>query len=389
MTEIVKRGTNLHNKKIGILTLSASDNCGSLLQAYALQCFLEQQYGADVKIINFESKESRDLYSIVPKPWYKHPKKFVWSLLHYDSIKKQKIEYTKFRYEKLKLTEDIFATEEDFKRSILNLDFIIVGSDQIWNANMYDFSDCFYLPFDLGVNKYSYAASLGSMAQFPKEKAGMIKEALGNFERISVRESEGADTIKAECGIEVPVLSDPTLLLERDFWDSEAGERIIETPFIFFYSWAYADYEMNKIVERFSKEKSLEVYVINPSKWYKYNYKDYGFKIIQKSSPQVFLNLMKYAEYVFVQSFHGVVFANIFAKDFFFLNEQKEKIDFRAGNLLELFNEKDRIVRSYSELLRIQNIKLKREETKVNYLVDKSKRYISEIVNSEENLKNG
>ena len=38
-------------KKIGIMTFHASLNCGSMLQAYALQTVLSEKYKADVEIV--------------------------------------------------------------------------------------------------------------------------------------------------------------------------------------------------------------------------------------------------------------------------------------------------------------------------------------------------
>lgn len=51
------------NKKIGTITFQASHNCGSLLQAYALQQTLKAM-GYDNEIINFSNEGSRDMYSI-------------------------------------------------------------------------------------------------------------------------------------------------------------------------------------------------------------------------------------------------------------------------------------------------------------------------------------
>ena len=53
--------------KIGIITFHSSLNCGSMLQAYALQTVLEKRYGADVEIINFSNSGSRNMYSIIDK----------------------------------------------------------------------------------------------------------------------------------------------------------------------------------------------------------------------------------------------------------------------------------------------------------------------------------
>ena len=53
-------------KPIGILTLSASDNCGSLLQTYALKTLIESIYTGTVEIVPFASPKSHLLYDIFP-----------------------------------------------------------------------------------------------------------------------------------------------------------------------------------------------------------------------------------------------------------------------------------------------------------------------------------
>ena len=57
--------------KIGIITFHASLNCGSMLQAYALQDILSQKYRVDVEIINYSNFGQRSYYAnwdIFPKP---------------------------------------------------------------------------------------------------------------------------------------------------------------------------------------------------------------------------------------------------------------------------------------------------------------------------------
>ena len=54
----------MNKKKIGIITFHSSHNCGSMLQAYALQTVLEKRYGAEVEVIDFSNKGSRNLYGL-------------------------------------------------------------------------------------------------------------------------------------------------------------------------------------------------------------------------------------------------------------------------------------------------------------------------------------
>ena len=77
--------------KIGIITLSASDNCGSLLQSYALKKLLEK-YG-EVEIINFSSEASHSMYDIPKYRGYDFLKKFK----DVRKLSKAKADYEFFR----------------------------------------------------------------------------------------------------------------------------------------------------------------------------------------------------------------------------------------------------------------------------------------------------
>ena len=51
----------MNKKKIGIITFHSSHNCGSMLQAYALQTVLEKRYGAELKLLTSLIKD-RGIY---------------------------------------------------------------------------------------------------------------------------------------------------------------------------------------------------------------------------------------------------------------------------------------------------------------------------------------
>ena len=53
--------------RIGILTLHHSYNCGSMLQAFALQETLERM-GHEVRVINFSNEGQARLYSVLERP---------------------------------------------------------------------------------------------------------------------------------------------------------------------------------------------------------------------------------------------------------------------------------------------------------------------------------
>ena len=321
--------------KIGILTLSASDNCGSLLQTYALQHVLEKDYDCYVEIVNLITKESADIYHIIPSNFYKHPKKTLFTFEHIYSVIHQRRDYQEFRDKYLNMTSKVYRNVDDLKSIKNNYDIIIAGSDQIWNVYMADYNDAYFIPWETNAKKISYAASLGTTQIIDSHKKDMIAKWLQDFKQISVREQTGKETISELTSHNVEILADPTMLLDYKEWKIMAGNRAVQEKYIFYYySWSYTDDDMNKLVQKFAKKENLKVYVINSSKWYKYRPEIFNFKLYEKSGPIAFLNLMCYAQYVFIQSFHGIVFSNLLKKRLFFLNEKDKSIDCRAENLL-------------------------------------------------------
>lgn len=359
--------------KIGIITLSASDNCGSLLQTYALQQVIKNRFNCDVEIINFISTQSEKVYSLFPNHFYKHPKKTLFTVRNLKSIRKQKEGYQNFRNKFLNMSFKTYKNIESLKTLEKDYDIIITGSDQVWNVNMADYSDAFFIPGNNNVKKIAYATSLGSAQVIEHKKAEQIKIMLADFSAISVREETGKVTIEQLTNKNVYLTADPTLLISKSEWFQLAGKQQITSKYIFYYSWAYSDDEMNLLVQKFAKEKKLQVYVINSSKWYKYRPDKFEFKLYRESGPIAFLNLMKYAEYVFVQSFHGAVFANVFNKRFFFLNEmENDQVDFRTKNIIGIFHEEKQIVHEYKDLDIAMNTELAYKSDEYNELVQNS-----------------
>lgn len=85
--------------KIGIMTLSASDNCGSLLQAYALKRLLEGMKEHQVEVINFSTEQSHSMYDIlyrisknVKKVFYNPNPKYFWVDREESAVHKLKCE---------------------------------------------------------------------------------------------------------------------------------------------------------------------------------------------------------------------------------------------------------------------------------------------------------
>lgn len=345
--------------KIGIITLSASDNCGSLLQTYALKRVILQLGFSYVDVINFSSESSHIVYDILPREKYG----LLWLLKPSSKAKLQKIQSQKTDYEEFRknVIQVVPNDWELFPKDLITIsdkyDIVVTGSDQVWNVVMGDYDDSFFLQWVTKGKKIAYAPSLGGHAISESKYYERIEQWIKEFDYISVREMSSKVILEEIVEKEVPVLLDPTLLLEKEEWVELIGERMIEEDYIFFYSWAYRERETCKIVMQEGKRLGLKVYVIDASKFAIKDAEKWEFHLCEKGGPLAFLNLMYYAKYSFVESFHGIVFSYIFEKNFWVLDthEGYHELDTRLKEFLDLFDAQDRVVTKYNYKKRDMN----------------------------------
>ncbi len=330
--------------KIGVITFHASHNYGSMLQAWALQTYLENQ-GLTVEIVNYRSIYQKKIYY---KPFELGNKYSMASslkrLLFYPSSIKQ-------LYKKWHLFEDFMHTNfhvsdelntiDQLQFSTWHYDLLICGSDQIWNTNAPDATEAYYGNFiNKRTRKISYAASFG---QYPdKVDISSVHKNLKNFDAISVREEKSKDLlIKYGIADDVKVVCDPTLLLDAHHYDSLIDdEPIIKESYIFFYTPVGLPLEYFSIAEHLAEQTGLPV--ITERAYYPKDLKP--FKHIKNhiaTGPREFLNLVKNATYVIGGSFHLQVFSILFQKDFYCINGDK---DSRTNGLLSKVGLQNRII---------------------------------------------
>ena len=204
--------------KIGILTFHSQINYGGVLQCWALKTVLELM-GHEVVVLdrwisknNVLLKGPFDNFGI-----RKLLGSLVKSLFGGGQIERLIRHWRTMRFVRgLGLTGYHFYTWADAPRE-LNIDCLVVGSDQVWHAGDPGYvPEVYLLQGAPNVNAISYAASFG-MKQLLAEcdyAAGFKK-----FSSISVREAEGVGLVKST-GFpgEVAHVLDPTLLLDPRVW---------------------------------------------------------------------------------------------------------------------------------------------------------------------------
>lgn len=327
--------------KIGIITFHASFNYGSMLQAWALQTYLEKQ-GHQVEIVNYRSDIQKIVYH---KPIAFHQLDVFLSsikrlLLYPGSILplyKKWNSFNKFLTGELNISAE-YATCADLGRANLDYDLLICGSDQIWNTCAPDATDAYYGNWFRG-KKISYAASMG---QYPeKNDIDYYKRQLKDFAAISVREEKAGNFLRRGLGTEnIEVVCDPTLLLQgKDYDRLTTDEPLIKEPYIFFYTPVGLPYEYFDIACKLGKKWGLKV--ITEKAYYPKDIRRFGIKEYLPVGPGEFLNLIKNATVVCGGSFHLQVFSILFHKDFYCINGDK---DARTNNLLGKAGLVDRII---------------------------------------------
>lgn len=332
-------------KKLGILTFHASYNCGSMLQAYALQKILKNKFNTDSEIIDFSNKEQKRMYSILYKP--RNLKDFCRNCLNlffYNKINSHNKDYIKFSKDNLIKSKESYHKLEELDEEKLEYDMYITGSDQVWNINAKDFDDTYFLPFVKKKSKIAYAVSLGATNINLSDGKEKFKKYINEFKDISVREKNAQKWIGQIYNKEVKICVDPTLLLSENEWEPIIGKREIKGKYILWYCMIYKK-EIRKIIEKISKKYKMPVYVLDAKEWSRRGLFLHGIKLAKNGGPSSYLSLVKNAEMIITSSFHGSVFCSKFKKNFWYLNiHTHDTGDDRASFLLSQLNLKDRLV---------------------------------------------
>lgn len=323
--------------RIGMMTFHASHNCGSMLQAYALQHTLREKFGHDAVIINFSNPAQRNIYGL----WNKklRPgiiKRNIKLFPYFDLIRQEMKDYNAFSNKYFVLTEKSYKYKSELERIVDDYDLLLAGGDQIWNTRCGDADDAYFLCFANNKAKVAYSPSLGARNINLVEDKNKYRDYLLDFRQISVREPNGKKWLDELTGIDVPIIPDPVMLLTAEEWDSQIPTEVMDEEFIFCYAFSYDDEYNNKIFQQISKKTGLPIYVINSRQWGLNRLDQYGIKLYPHSGPQTYLKLMKNAKIVFSQSFHGTLFASLFEKTFWHFGNRviKDKDDDRASAML-------------------------------------------------------
>lgn len=335
-------------KSIGIITYHHYYNYGTMLQAYALQKRVEMM-GYSSELINFKQNNlptTMQLIGIrirrIPAYLMEH-KKYTTLAIAKEKFAERNRKYEEFYKKNLKVGSQYYTNSTQIKADPPKYDAYIVGSDQTWNPYVANNPEAFYLTFVTdNKKKGSYAPSI-AVTQLTKEQQEMFCVRLAGFEFLSCRESTGAKLLSETLQRFVESVLDPTLLLDSEEWSVVSDDVDTSTPYILTYFLGDV-LEHRDFVKKLSDKTGLKVLAIPVS------YLDIDNSQYEKCwvGPGEFLTLIRNAEYVCTDSFHGTMFSINFGVKFYSFcktkDAKKSSENSRLYSSLELFGLSNRLI---------------------------------------------
>jgi len=361
--------------KIGILTYHRAENYGALLQAYATKTYLES-LGHEVSFVDYWPKYHSDYFKVFS--W----KSFLHSSLKSKLVKlnrlmimghmlyKRKHTMQQFMHEQLGLSNQ--PEYEDRKSVTKKYDAVIYGSDQIWRKQHLGgvlFDDWYFGSDNVRADKkIVYAGSMGKIDTDDSDDI-YVKEQMSHFDHIAVRESD-LQIYLQRLGVEAVQVIDPVFLLSKEQWESLFIPSFKKGRYILFYNLLNTQ-ESVSFVKQLSKQTGLPIYEITK----KTSFYSHYAHLINNASVGQFLGLVKGAEYVVSNSFHGVAFSLIFEKQFFAVGMEGKAN--RVISLLDSAGINDRYISSTQFKISVSQINYKIIDNRIEDIIMKSKSYLN------------
>lgn len=351
--------------KIGIFTFHFAHNYGAVLQAYALMNYLKNK-GCDVSIIDYNPSISRryvkhSFTQLLSSNIINVLKGFILELLFYKAKAKRWDCFNNFIKNELFLLPFGNFHSDDF-------DYLIYGSDQIWNFKMLEQVDSIYLG-ELSIGKsVSYAASMGNYIPDKQDKK-IIGDYLDKFVSISVREQYTKGMLSSMINSDIHIVCDPVFLIPKTEWEKHLPLLYEKKPYVLCYN-LLNDPVCEKMAKLIAKQRNISIVEVTGSIKFKIRK-----SVKQSLSPFEFISYIRNAEMVVTSSFHGTAFSILFNKQFYSVGLGHNSG--RVVDLLERLGLSDRYLEETTEDIRIVDYNIVDE--KLSDMIKSSMDYLSVV----------
>lgn len=339
-----------HTKpKIGLITYHSAYNFGSVLQAYATQHTLEA-LGYEVDMIDYRTPSQTLWYTsdITTKKGLRSLIEAPFFLRVHGKRRRRAEKFEAFMSSMMNLTPQRLTRYEDF--ASISYPILVSGSDQVWNYacgefrfEPWDAIRPYFLDFGNPLKRVAYASSFGTPTEEYVKKCAPY---LRHYDSLSTREPIGKRFLENNVNKPVTLVADPTWLLDKAKWSTLLKDEKPRKPYVLIYSlalnWRHAGPWL-EAVKSLAAQKGLDIYCISPLHPLIHS----GIRMVDDAGPLDFLSLLKGAELVVTNTFHGTIFSMNFEVPFISCSV---KPDSRQIQMLEMCGLTDRIANSPEEL---------------------------------------
>ena len=301
---------NKQKVKVGIVTIVDRGNYGNRLQNYALNYTLH--------FLGFDTVTFNDPIQVPHTVlyWMKQEIKRVLGVRNGHILRRHRC-FEKLNNRHLQWQDYHLASD---------CDYVVLGSDQIWNPDfcfVRDSLDFYFGAFVPPEKRIAYAASIG-VDRIPKDLTDTYVGYLESLKAISMREDRGASIVYDLTGKSVPVVLDPTMLLTEQAWTEleKKPNYKVKKQFLLTYFLGALSAERQAFSQNIADKYDLQ-WIALDSEWVEkpQNLAHY------MTTPDEFIWLVHHCRLMLTDSFHGSVFSILFGKPFRTFTREDDNLD--------------------------------------------------------------
>lgn len=343
----------VNEKSILLSSIYTGFNYGTSLQALAMKMLVEK-YGNIAEIVAYKSSLTRGrdiriskIATMLARTIFR-PALFKKTFLTYKtSINKHIDEKTKelfYQYTQNYIKPSLCSNSQ-LRKKATSAVACVCGSAQIWNTEAVYVSPLYYLRYAPKTKRIAYAPSLGK-EYVPGYNKKLLSKYINEIPYVSVREIQGTKVIKELTSRDVPVVLDPTLLFSYQDWSKYSNKTSLNDYVLIYFLDEPSQPTIDLINKTYSGKKKITIL--------------YDFDIYSKlenrehycAGPSEFLDLIHGAEFIYTDSFHGLVFCVNFNKKFYVFDRNygvASPQSSRISSIIDLLGMKDAYIKSDTE----------------------------------------
>lgn len=334
-------------KRIGVVSYniySNFTNYGSALQSWAINRKINQ-LGYYAMLVDYcpEILKDKDPLNPVKNMWDQDEISRKMCELSMPAIEKNYYKFDRFYHEQFNRTNKY--TADNFNEIVRKdkIDGFVCGSDTIFCIDEFGFDDGYYANYEcMKKNTVSYATSFGD-SHFDDESYAILNNRLRNFNALGLRENQMVPYVKSVTDVKVQRTIDPTLLLTDKDYDTIIADKLVNEKYLLLYVRRYNP-QMEAYAEQLASKHGWKIVEISLRAT---NADKENRIMLYEAGVEEFLSLVKHAEFVVTNSYHGMIFAVQYRR--YFNVFSREQCDTKIIELLELLGLSDRLIKCTNE----------------------------------------